>query len=125
MCRRPPGGIMCMVDSPGREKRVGKEGKGAPVSAEEKEKNKALDRKFFEEAWGKGNLAAVDEFIATDYVMHPIPSGLLPGPEGTKQAITTYRTAFLTCRSPSTTSSLQMIRWRCAGAFAASTWETG
>ena len=25
--------------------------------------------------------------------MDPIPSGLLPGPEGTKQAITTYRTA--------------------------------
>jgi steroid delta-isomerase-like uncharacterized protein len=83
---------MCMVHSPGREKRVGKEGKEAPVSAEEK--NKALARKFFEEAWGKGNLAAVDEFIAADYVTHPIPSGLLPGPEGTKQAITTYRTAF-------------------------------
>jgi steroid delta-isomerase-like uncharacterized protein len=83
---------MCMVHSPGREKRVGKEGKDAPVSAEEK--NKALARKFFEEAWGKGNLAAVDEFIAADYVMYPIPPGLPPGPEGTKQAITTYRTAF-------------------------------
>jgi len=62
------------------------------VSAEEK--NKALARKFFEEAWGKGNLAAVEEFIAADYVMHPIPSGLPSGPEGTKQAISTYRTAF-------------------------------
>jgi predicted ester cyclase len=83
---------MCMVHSPARVKRVGKEGKEAPVSAEEK--NKALARKFFEEAWGKGNLAAVDEFIAADYVMYPIPPGLPPGPEGTKQAITTYRTAF-------------------------------
>jgi predicted ester cyclase len=35
----------------------------------------------------------VYEFIAAEYVMDPIPSGLLPGPEGTKQAITTYRTA--------------------------------
>jgi steroid delta-isomerase-like uncharacterized protein len=83
---------MCMVDSPGREKRVGKEGKEAPVSAEEK--NQALARKFFEEAWGKGNLAVVDEFIAAEYVMYPLTSGLPPGPEGTKQAITTYRTAF-------------------------------
>jgi predicted ester cyclase len=57
-------------------------------------KNKALASKFFEEAWGKGNLAAVDEFIAAEYVMYPISSGLPPGPEGTKQAITTYRTAF-------------------------------
>jgi predicted ester cyclase len=81
-----------MVDSPGRERRVGKEGKEAPVSAEEN--NKALARKFFEEAWGKGNLAAVDEFIAAEYVMYPIASGLPPGPEGTKRAITTYRTAF-------------------------------
>jgi predicted ester cyclase len=36
----------------------------------------------------------VDEFIAAEYVMYPIASGLQPGPEGTKQAITTYRTAF-------------------------------
>jgi hypothetical protein len=35
-----------------------------------------------------------DEFIAADYVMYPIASGLQPGPKGTKQAITTYRTAF-------------------------------
>src|SRR5688500_14883986 len=58
------------------------------------EKNKALARKLFEEAWGKGNLAAVDEFIAADYVRRPIPTGQPPGPEGLKQAITTYRTAF-------------------------------
>jgi hypothetical protein len=39
---------MCMVHSPATEKRVAKEEKEAPVSAEEK--NKALARKFFEEA---------------------------------------------------------------------------
>jgi hypothetical protein len=35
------------------------------------EKNKALVREFFEETWNKGNLAAVDEFMAADYVEHP------------------------------------------------------
>jgi hypothetical protein len=54
----------------------------APVSAE---KNKTLVRKFFEETWSKGNVAAVDEFTATNYVEHALPSGLLPGPEGLKQ----------------------------------------
>ena len=39
------------------------------MSAEEN--NKALVRKFFEEAWAKGNAAAVDEFMAADYVEHP------------------------------------------------------
>ena len=38
----------------------------SPVSAEEK--NKALVRTFFEEAWGKANVAAVDEFMADEYV---------------------------------------------------------
>ena len=58
------------------------------------EKNKALVRKFFEEAWVKGNAAAVDEFMAADYVEHPLPSSLPPGPEGLKRLITAYRSAF-------------------------------
>jgi steroid delta-isomerase-like uncharacterized protein len=62
------------------------------MSAEEK--NKALVRKFFEEAWDKGNLAAVAEFMATDYVAHHVPSGLPPGADGLKQLIAAYRTAF-------------------------------
>src|ERR687897_381662 len=64
----------------------------SPVSAEEK--NKALVRTFFEEAWGKGNVAAVDEFMADEYVEHPRPSTLPPGTEGLKQLIAAYRTAF-------------------------------
>jgi steroid delta-isomerase-like uncharacterized protein len=62
------------------------------VSVEEK--HKALVRRFHEEAWNKGNVAAVDEFMAADYVDYPIPSGLPPGTEGLKQTISTYRTAF-------------------------------
>jgi steroid delta-isomerase-like uncharacterized protein len=68
------------------------EGGGSPVSAEED--NKALVREFFEEAWGNGNMAAVDEFMAADYVEHPRPSTLPPGTEGLKQLIDAYRTAF-------------------------------
>jgi ketosteroid isomerase-like protein len=41
----------------------------------EQEKNKALVRRYFEEVWVKGNLAAVDEFMAPDYVEHPVPPG--------------------------------------------------
>jgi hypothetical protein len=39
------------------------------VSVEEK--NKVLVREFLGEAWGKGNMAAVDELMAADYVEHP------------------------------------------------------
>jgi steroid delta-isomerase-like uncharacterized protein len=62
------------------------------VSVEEK--HKALVRRFHEEVWNEGNVAAVDEFMAAEYVDYSIPSGLPPGTEGLKQAITTYRTAF-------------------------------
>lgn len=62
------------------------------MSAEE-EKNKALVRRFFEEVWGKGNVAAVDEVMAPNYVEYPIPSGLPPGPEGVKQTLAAYRRA--------------------------------
>jgi hypothetical protein len=48
------------------------------VSAEER--NKALVRKFFEEAWGKGNVATVDEFMSAEYVEHPRPSTLSLAP---------------------------------------------
>ena len=57
------------------------------MSAEE---NKTLVRRFFEEAWRKGNLAAVDEFMAADHVEHPLPSDLPPGPEGLKRLIAAY-----------------------------------
>ena len=62
------------------------------MSAEEK--NKALVRRYFEEVWGKGNLAAVDDFMAADYAEHPRPSGLSPGSEGLKQLNAAYQSAF-------------------------------
>jgi predicted ester cyclase len=61
------------------------------VSAQE---NEALVRWFFEEAWGKGNLAAVDEYIAADYVEHTAPPGSQPGRDTVKQRVAIYHNAF-------------------------------
>jgi steroid delta-isomerase-like uncharacterized protein len=58
------------------------------------EKNKVLVREFLGEAWGKGNMAAVDALMAADYVEHPRPTNLPAGTEGLKQLIAAYRTAF-------------------------------
>src|ERR687889_1768339 len=86
----PPGGIMDVVAT-SRKKKAGWQG-GTSMSAEY---NKALVRRYFAEAWSKGNVAAVDEFMAANYVEYPTTSGVLPpGPEGLKEAITTYHTAF-------------------------------
>src|SRR3954471_1930022 len=59
-------------------------GYGADVSPEE---NKALVRRFYDEI-DQGNLSAMDELVAEDYVNHhppPFP-GLPAGREGLKQA---------------------------------------
>jgi predicted ester cyclase len=111
---------MCMGSmAPDSEERVDKgEEVEAPVSAEEPN-NKALVRWWWEEVWVKDNLAAVDEFMAADYVEYPTPCGVPPGPEGLKQTLAAYRTA-----SPDLQSTLDdifaegdkvAIRWSARG----------
>ncbi len=63
------------------------------------EQNKALARRLYDEAWNKGNLDIVDQLVSAGYVSHEAADNpLLPeegaGPEGIKQSLVTYRTAF-------------------------------
>jgi steroid delta-isomerase-like uncharacterized protein len=60
------------------------------------EQNKALVRRYWEEVWNNGNLAVVDELIATDFDGHPLPGepDFGRGPAGQKQLVGMYRTAF-------------------------------
>ena len=56
---------------------------------------KAILRRFVDEVWNGGNLDAIEQFIAPSYVRHD--PGLpmeLRGPEGVRQVVTMYRTAF-------------------------------
>jgi steroid delta-isomerase-like uncharacterized protein len=49
------------------------------------EENKALERRMYEEIFNKKNMAAVEQFFATDWVCHPLPPGMPPGLDGMKQ----------------------------------------
>jgi predicted ester cyclase len=53
------------------------------------EQNKETLRRTFEEVWNKGNWAVIPEVISPDY-----DHGNYKGPDGYKQLITMYRTAF-------------------------------
>ncbi len=64
---------------------------GNTMSAEE---NKAVLRRIEEEIFNKGDLAVVDELIAPDYVYHGSGGQEYKGPEGFKQIVTMFRTAF-------------------------------
>jgi serine phosphatase RsbU (regulator of sigma subunit)/predicted ester cyclase len=56
--------------------------------------NAALVRRYFEEVWAKGNAAAVDEFMAPNYVEHTVPPGSRPGRDTLKQYVAMYHNAF-------------------------------
>ena len=58
------------------------------------EENKALVRRLVEEVWNKGNLAVVNELLATDYVFHHPTGTDFHGPEEYKQLVSEVRSAF-------------------------------
>ncbi|MBA7559052.1 MAG: ester cyclase [Dehalococcoidia bacterium] len=61
------------------------------MSAEE---NKAVLRRVAEEIFNKGDLAVVDEVIASNYVYHGSGGQEYKSPEGFKQIVTMFRNAF-------------------------------
>jgi len=59
------------------------------------EDNEAVARRWFEEFFNERNLDVVDEIIAPDHTVHdPSHLNLAPGPEGQKELLDRYVTAF-------------------------------
>jgi predicted ester cyclase len=65
------------------------------------EDNKAIVRRMYEEVWNRGNVAAIDELFAPNYVNHldvpanaPVPAGWQFSHEELKQLISQWRTTF-------------------------------
>ncbi len=58
------------------------------------EDNKAIIRRLYDEIHSKGNWAAVDELVGTNFVDHNPPAPDFPsGPEGVKQTLGMFRSA--------------------------------
>ena len=55
--------------------------------------NKKLSKRLFEEVWNKGNLDIIEEFIASDYIIHMGSKDLI-GVDRYKNFIRAYRRAF-------------------------------
>lgn len=58
------------------------------------DQNKVITRRFIEEVLNGGDLAAIDEYMAADYVEHSAPTGFPATREGTRMAFTLLRHAF-------------------------------
>ena len=57
------------------------------------EEKKAMVRRIFEEVW-EGKLDVADEIFDASHVSHGLGVELPPGPEGFKQFVSMYRSAF-------------------------------
>lgn len=57
------------------------------------ERNKQISRRTFEEIWNEGNVDAVDELFAGDFVSHSPPDGTRR-PEDIKHDVNVMRSAF-------------------------------
>ena len=55
---------------------------------------KVLVRRFFEEVWNQGNLAAIDELFAPSYIRYDPAAPEAKGLAGFKQLVVRLRTAF-------------------------------
>ena len=90
-----------------------------PPAMADTEANKESCRRVIQEAWSQGQLDVVDEVIAPEYVYHEPALGDITGPEGLKQAILTYRTAYpdltFTIDDIIAEGDLVSVRWTCAG----------
>jgi steroid delta-isomerase-like uncharacterized protein len=60
----------------------------------ERERNEALMRRFYEELWSRGNLEAIPELVAEDFVDHQAPAGQPRGRERLADLVVAWRTAF-------------------------------
>lgn len=81
--------------------------------------NKALARRFIE-TFNTDDLAAADEFIAASFTNHDPGTPQLPtGPEGYRQLVRTYRTAFpdlhLTVEDLIAEGDKVAVRWTAKG----------
>lgn len=80
------------------------------------EENKELARRDIEEAWNEGNLEVVNEYVAEEFVCHdPSFPEALRGPDGYRQLVTMYRSAFpdahLTIEELVAEGDTVVVRW--------------
>ena len=58
------------------------------------EDNKALVRRYLEEVWHKGNIGAVDAFLAPNYRRYLSPTAAPLTPDGQRERVAGFRAAF-------------------------------
>ena len=83
------------------------------------EENKAIACRQFEEGWNQGNLDVANEIMDASSVAHGLGVEMPPGPEGFKQFVSIYRSAFpdvhFTIEDMSAEGDKVVTRWTARG----------
>jgi len=92
---------------------------GVPALGQTPEANKAAYQRLNQEAWSQGQLDVVDEIISPGYVYHEPALGEVAGPDGLKQTIGVFRSAYpdlqFTIEDTIGQGDLVALRWSAAG----------
>jgi steroid delta-isomerase-like uncharacterized protein len=99
-----------------RRRRRGEQTEG---SRQMSETNKTVSRRLIEEAFNQGKYDVIDELVAPTFVNHDPLTGDTKGPEGTREVIEGYRSAFpdlkVTIEDQLAERDLVATRWTAKG----------
>jgi steroid delta-isomerase-like uncharacterized protein len=80
------------------------------------EENRTIAERFGEDVWGRGDLDAMDELFAPDYIDHGAPPGEASGREWHKRLVAAFRSAFpdlsITNEDVIAAGDKVVLRWR-------------
>jgi steroid delta-isomerase-like uncharacterized protein len=90
------------------------------------EENKAIARRWNEEIWSKGNLAAIDELLASDFVFNYPSAGAAPDREGYKRTVAEFRgpCSDIQCSTEEVVAEGDkvVVRWTWSGTHTGEVW---
>ena len=99
-----------------RRRRSGEQTEG---SRQMSDANKTVSRRLTEEAFNQGNYDVIEELVAPTFVNHDPTTGDTKGPQGTRELIEGYRSAFpdlkLTIEEQVAEGDLVATRWTARG----------
>jgi steroid delta-isomerase-like uncharacterized protein len=88
--------------------------------------NKAIFRRFYENAWNLNDVSVIDELLAPDFVNHEVPTTEVSHRELYKQAVIENRAAFpdwsITIDDLIAEGDQVVARWRAQGTHTGKAW---
>ena len=115
----PLAGVVLLAIAVAERIRRRRRGERTEGSRQMSEANKTVSRRLVEEAFNKGKVDVIEELVAPTFVNHDPATGDSKGPQGTRELIEGYRSAFpdleITIAEQLAEGDLVATRWTAKG----------